>query len=40
MWEWEQGDVVYRQAVEMMKDGVSLRNVAEELGIGKSTVHR
>tara|TARA_R110002126_G_scaffold13118_7_gene57237 strand:- start:141970 stop:143502 length:1533 start_codon:yes stop_codon:yes gene_type:complete len=39
-WEWQQGDVVYRQAVEMMKDGISLRDIAEELGIGKSTVGR
>ena len=39
-WEWQQGDVVFRQAVEMMKDGISLRDIAEELGIGKSTVGR
>lgn len=39
-WSWEQGDILYRQAVDMMKDGVSLRDIAEELAIGKSTVHR
>jgi KaiC/GvpD/RAD55 family RecA-like ATPase len=39
-WEWEQGDILYRKAVEMIKDGMALRDVAEELSIGKSTVHR
>ncbi|MCK5295869.1 MAG: AAA family ATPase, partial [Alphaproteobacteria bacterium] len=39
-WKWEQGDIAYRKAVEMMKDGVSMRDIAEELSIGKSTVHR
>lgn len=39
-WKWEQGDIMYRQAVEMMQDGLSCREVAEELSIGKSTVHR
>ncbi|MDP7143525.1 MAG: phage terminase small subunit-related protein [Alphaproteobacteria bacterium] len=39
-WEWEQGDITYRKAVEMMKNHVSLRDIAEELTVGKSTVHR
>jgi KaiC/GvpD/RAD55 family RecA-like ATPase len=39
-WDWEQGDITYRKAVEMMKNHVSLRDIAEELAVGKSTVHR
>ncbi|MCP4354045.1 MAG: AAA family ATPase [Proteobacteria bacterium] len=39
-WEWEQGDIIYRKAVEMIKNKVPMRDIAEELGVGKSTVHR
>ncbi len=39
-WSWEQGDILYRQAVKMMKDGLSCRDIAEELSIGKSTAGR
>lgn len=39
-WTWEQGDILYVKTVEMIKNNVSLRDIAEELGIGKSTVHR
>ena len=39
-WQWEQGDILYRQAVEMLKNKVPYRDIAEELSLGKSTVHR
>jgi len=39
-WEWEQGDISYRKAVEMLKEKMPIRDIAEELLIGKSTVHR
>lgn len=40
VWQWEQGDILYRKAVEMMINKISLRDIAEELNLGKSTVHR
>lgn len=39
-WEWEQGDILYHKAVQMLKDGVSMRDIAEEMNLGKSTIHR
>ena len=39
-WDWEQGDILYRKTIAMLKDKMSTRDIAEELSIGKSTVHR
>ena len=39
-WSWEQGDILYSKTIAMLKDGVSIRDIADELAIGKSTVHR
>ena len=39
-WEWEAGDITYRKAVEMLIEKIPIRDIAEELLIGKSTVHR
>lgn len=39
-WTWEQGNIAYQKAVEMLKNKISLRDVAEELDISKSTIGR
>ncbi|NCC61903.1 MAG: hypothetical protein EOM12_13410 [Verrucomicrobiae bacterium] len=39
-WEWKQGDIAYHKAVEMLRNKLPLRDIAEELGVGKSTVGR
>lgn len=39
-WKWEQGDILYHKAIEMLKASMPIRDIAEELFIGKSTVHR
>ena len=39
-WEWEAGDIVFQQAIDMMKNKLSIRDIAEELNIGKSTIGR
>jgi len=39
-WEWTQGDITYSTAVELLKEKMPLRDIAEELGVTKSTIHR
>lgn len=39
-WTWEQGDILYMKAVNMLKEKMPVRDIAEELAIGKSTIHR
>jgi|GEM_PF-6249211 len=39
-WTWEQGNILYMKAIEMLKNKLSVRDIAEELGVGKSTIQR
>lgn len=39
-WSWEDGDLDYKRAIEMLKDGTPMSEIAEILGVSKSTVHR
>jgi RecA-family ATPase len=39
-WKHEQGDILYHKIIEALKNGASVRDIAEEFNIGKSTVHR
>jgi len=39
-WEWEAGDIIYKKSIEMLIDKMPIRDIAEELAIGKSTIHR
>lgn len=39
-WEWTQGDITYTKAIELLKEKMPLRDIAEELGVTKSTIHR
>ncbi len=39
-WSWESGDLAYRRAVELLSGKMAIRDIAEELSISKSTVHR
>ena len=39
-WTWEAGDLDFRRAQEMLKDGTPMSEIAEILGVSKSTVHR
>lgn len=39
-WTWEAGDLSFQRAVALLRDGLSMAEIAEELGVSKSTVHR
>lgn len=39
-WKWEAGDMDFRRAMDLIKDGLSMSEVGEALGVSKSTVHR
>ncbi len=39
-WEWEQGDILYMKAIDLLIGKMPIREIAEELSISKSTVHR
>lgn len=39
-WTWEAGDLSRQRANDLLKDGFSMSEVADELGVSKSTVHR
>lgn len=39
-WSWESGDLAYRRVVELLRGKMAIRDIAEELSISKSTVHR
>ena len=39
-WSWEDGDLDYKRALELLKDGTPMSEIAEILGVSKSTVHR
>ncbi len=39
-WSWEAGDLSFQRAVDLLRDGLSMAEIADELGVSKSTVHR
>jgi len=39
-WDWQAGDMQLQRALALLKDGMSMSDVAEEFGVSKSTVHR
>jgi 5S rRNA maturation endonuclease (ribonuclease M5) len=39
-WTWEAGDLSLQRANDLLNDGLSMAEVAEEFGVSKSTVHR
>ena len=39
-WTWEAGDLAYERAMELLKDGLSMAEVGDELGVSKSTICR
>lgn len=39
-WTWEDGDLSFQRAVDLLKDGMSMAEIAEEFSVSKSTVHR
>lgn len=39
-WTFEQGHINYNKAVEMLKNKLSLRDIAESLDVSKSTIGR
>lgn len=39
-WTWEAGDPTFQQAVALLSEKVSVREIAEDLGVSKSKVHR
>jgi len=39
-WTWEAGDLDFQRAMDLLKDGLSMSEVGEELGVAKSTVSR
>lgn len=39
-WTWEAGDLSQQRAIDLLGDGLSMAEVADELGVSKSTVHR
>ena len=39
-WAWEAGDLACQRATELHRDGFSMAEIAEELSVSKSTVHR
>jgi len=39
-WTWEAGDLSFQRANDLLNDGLSMAEVADELGVSKSTVHR
>ena len=39
-WTWEAGDQALIQAMDMLKAGFSMSEIADDLGVSKSTVHR
>ena len=40
-WTYQAGDMAQTRALEMLKDGdLSMSEIAEELGVSKSTIHR
>lgn len=39
-WTFEAGDLSQQRAYDLLGDGLSMAEVADELGVSKSTVHR
>ena len=39
-WTWEAGDLSFKRAIDLLNDGVPMSEIAEELSVSKSTVHR
>lgn len=39
-WTWEAGDLAYQRVVQLLSENVSMGDIADELEVSKSTVHR